>query len=178
LKGDGLADTIPRMAEQKLGHYFPDYLGKIEAAIYYVLAVLLSATALLTIATAGELLWDGLIHWTLAAQTLRVLNELLIVLMLVEILHTVRISVRSHILITEPFLVVGLIASIRRILVVTLEESTLSREGAWSTGGASSICTFASFRSCPDRGQRGLSRRSQCDVLLGEEECATQASRG
>ena len=115
MKGDGLADTIPRMAEQKLGHYFPDYLGKIEAAIYYVLAVLLSATALLTIATAGELLWDGLSHWTLAAQTLRVLNELLIVLMLVEILHTVRISVRSHILITEPFLVVGLIASIRRI---------------------------------------------------------------
>ena len=139
MKGDGLADTIPRMAEQKLGHYFPDYLGKIEAAIYYVLAVLLSATALLTIATAGELLWDGLIHWTLAAQTLRVLNELLIVLMLVEILHTVRISVRSHILITEPFLVVGLIASIRRILVVTLEAATLSREGAWSTGGASSI---------------------------------------
>jgi hypothetical protein len=101
LKGDGLADTIARMAEQKLGHYFPDYLGKIEAAIYYVLAALLSATALLTIATAGELLWDGLSHWTLAAQTLRVLNELLIVLMLVEILHTVRISVRSHILARE-----------------------------------------------------------------------------
>ena len=49
------------------------------------------------------------------------MNELLIVLMLVEILHTVRISIRSHVLVTEPFLVVGLIAAIRRILVITLE---------------------------------------------------------
>jgi hypothetical protein len=43
--------------------------------------------------------------------------------MLVEILHTVRISIRSHILVTEPFLVIGLIASIRRILVITLKRA-------------------------------------------------------
>jgi len=61
----------------------------------------------------------------------------LVVLMLVEILHTVRVSIRSHILVTEPFLVVGLIASIRRILVITLEASTLTKEGSWSTQGAS-----------------------------------------
>ena len=64
---------------------------------------------------------------TIATQTLRVLNELLVVLMLVEILHTVRISIRSHVLVTEPFLVVGLIASIRRILVISLEMATLTR---------------------------------------------------
>ncbi len=39
-----------------------------------------------------------------------------------------RISIRSHILVTEPFLVVGLIASIRRILVITLEAATLTNE--------------------------------------------------
>jgi uncharacterized membrane protein (DUF373 family) len=65
-----------------------------------------------------------------------VLNELLIVLMLVEILHTVRISIRSHVLVTEPFLVVGLIASIRRILVISLEMATLTKEGMWSNDGA------------------------------------------
>jgi hypothetical protein len=53
--------------------------------------------------------------------------------MLVEILHTVRISIRSHILVTEPFLVVGLIASIRRMLVITLEAATLTKGGVWST---------------------------------------------
>jgi uncharacterized membrane protein (DUF373 family) len=67
---------------------------------------------------------------------LRVLDQLLVVLMLVEILHTVRISIRSHTLVTEPFLVVGLIASIRRILVITLEAATLTKEGKWTAEGA------------------------------------------
>ena len=55
---------------------------------------------------------------------LRVLNELLIVRMLAQILHTARISSRSDVFVAEPFLVVGLIASIRRILVlVTLAKA-------------------------------------------------------
>jgi hypothetical protein len=58
--------------------------------------------------------------------------------MLVEVLHTVSISIRSHILVTEPFLVVGLIASIRRILVITLEASTLTKGGgSWTAEGVS-----------------------------------------
>ena len=84
------------------------------------------------------MLWNGIVHWTMAAETLRVLDQLLIVLMVVEILHTVRISIRSHILLaTEPFLVVGLIASIRRVLVISMQMSTLTKEGKWSADGAS-----------------------------------------
>jgi hypothetical protein len=127
------------MVEERIRRHFDYYLGKIEVVIYSVLAVLLAVTALVTIATAGEILWIGLRHWTIASQTLRVLNELLIVLMLVEILHTVRVSIRSHVLVPEPFLVVGLIASIRRILVITLEAATLIKEGTWTTEGASDI---------------------------------------
>ena len=84
------------------------------------------------------MLWSGIVHWTIATETLRVLDQLLIVLMVVEILHTVRISIRSHILLaTEPFLVVGLIASIRRVLVISMQMSTLTNEGKWSADGAS-----------------------------------------
>ena len=126
------------MVEDRFRHYFGNHLGKAEVAIYTILAVLLSVTALAAIASAGKLLWDGLSHWTVATETLRVLDQLLLVLMLVEILHTVRISIRSHILFTaEPFLVVGLIASIRRILVITLEASAVTKGGTWSTEGAS-----------------------------------------
>jgi Phosphate-starvation-inducible E family len=125
------------VADQKLRSHFGDYLGKAEVVIYTVLAVLLVITALATIANAGKMMWDGLGHWTIAAQTLLVLDQLLVVLMLVEILHTVRISIRSHYLITEPFLVVGLIASIRRILVITLEAATLTKERTWSAEAAS-----------------------------------------
>src|ERR1700736_1406579 len=128
------------MADEKIRKHFGDYLGTAEVAILTILAVLISLTALATIARSGKLLWDTWHQWMVVTDTnlvLRVLDQLLVVLMLVEILHTVRISIRSHTLVTEPFLVVGLIASIRRILVITLEAASLTKEGKWSPEGAS-----------------------------------------
>jgi uncharacterized membrane protein (DUF373 family) len=124
------------MADERARLQFGDYMARAELFIYSVLAVLLALTALAAIAVAGKGLWDGVSRWTIKAETLNVLNQLLVVLMLVELLHTVRISIRWHFLVTEPFLVVGLIATIRRILVVTLEMSTLTKEGRWSGEGA------------------------------------------
>src|SRR5258708_12225305 len=125
------------MAQEKLRVHFGDYLGKAEVVIYSVLAILLFITALATIANAGKMLWEGLSHWTIATETLLVLDQLLVVLMLVEILHTVRISIHSHILVTEPFLFVALIASIPRTLLLTLEAASLTKGGTWSAEGAS-----------------------------------------
>ena len=125
------------MDEEKLRIQFWGHLGKAEVVIYSVLALLLFVTAIATAVNAGIMLWDGVSHWKISSQTLQVLDQLLVVLMLVEILHTVRISIRSHILVTEPFLVVGLIASIRRILVITLEAATLTKGGVWSPDSAS-----------------------------------------
>lgn len=125
------------MPDKPIRMHFGDYLGKGEVVIYSLLALLLFATALLTIANVVTMLWQAVAHWSVAAQTLLVLDQLLVVLMLVEILHTVRISIRSHVLVTEPFLIVGLIASIRRMLVITLEAATLTKGGNWSGDGAS-----------------------------------------
>jgi hypothetical protein len=52
--------------------------------------------------------------------------------MIIEILHTVRVSFRSGALVCEPFLIVGLIASIRRVLVITLETSRVNATSRWS----------------------------------------------
>jgi uncharacterized membrane protein (DUF373 family) len=120
------------MVEEKLRYRFDYFLAKAEVGIYSVLAVLLWITILAAIAGAGKLLWNALSHWTILGETFQVLNELLVILMLVEILHTVRISIRSHVLVTEPFLVVGLIASIRRILVISLEMATRTAETSQS----------------------------------------------
>ncbi len=40
-------------------------------------------------------------------------------MMTMEIVYTVAISLQSHILNAEPFLIIGVIASIRRMLVIT-----------------------------------------------------------
>src|ERR1700736_5752344 len=127
------------MADEKLRKHFDDYLGMAEVAILTILAVLISLTALASIARSARLLWDTWHQFMAVADTdlvLRVLDQLLVVLMLVEILHTVRICIRSHTLVTEPFLVVGLIASIRRMLVITLEAAALTKEGKWTPEGA------------------------------------------
>jgi hypothetical protein len=124
--------------EERLGRRAGDFLREAEVVIYYAVAVLLAVTAATAIASAGRMLWSGIVHWTMASETLRVLDQLLVVLMVVEILHTVRISLRSHILLaTEPFLVVGLIASMRRVLVISMQMSTLTKEGKWSADGTS-----------------------------------------
>jgi uncharacterized membrane protein (DUF373 family) len=129
--------TWPATADEKYRTHFDGFSRKAEVAVYGILAVLLTITAVASLADGAVMLWHGIRSWTMSSETLEVLDHLLIVLMLVEILHTVSISIRSHILVTEPFLVVGLIASIRRILVITLEASTLTKANSWSPEGAS-----------------------------------------
>ncbi|MDQ2949987.1 MAG: phosphate-starvation-inducible PsiE family protein [Acidobacteriota bacterium] len=121
----------------KLRAYSESYLTIIEVAMYATLGFLLSATGVLALAAAAGLLWTGLKDWTVSSGTFQILDQLLLVLMVVEILHTVRTSIKSHTLVTEPFLIVGLIASIRRMLVITLEASDLIKQGNWTAGGES-----------------------------------------
>jgi len=54
----------------------------------------------------------------------KVLDHVLLVLILVEIVYTVVLSLRAHRLVAQPFIVVGLIAVIREILVVLTPGST------------------------------------------------------
>ena len=119
------------MAEENYRHHFDEYARMAEVGIYGLLALLLIITALAALAEGSIALWHALHTWTLSEQVFEVLDHLLFVLMVVEILHTVIISIRSHILVTEPFLIVVLIASIRRILVITLEASSLTK-GGWT----------------------------------------------
>jgi phosphate starvation-inducible membrane PsiE len=104
---------------------------KTELAIYTALGALLALTAVLALfdaaATFGAAVLQGM-----ASNVLETVDGLLLVLMLVEILHTVRVSMKSGILSGEPFLIVGLIASIRRVLVITLQSSEVMRGNGWS----------------------------------------------
>jgi uncharacterized membrane protein (DUF373 family) len=127
------------MAEQTIRRWLSSSLGKSEIVIYGLLAILLVAATLLALAGAASLIVQNLHDWRTPTQVPGVLNALLVVLLAVEILHTVRISIRSHALVIEPFLVIGLIASIRRILVISLEAAALTRDGQWSHPGAEAV---------------------------------------
>jgi uncharacterized membrane protein (DUF373 family) len=105
---------------------------KIEILAYMVLGLLLALTAMLGIGSAGVSLWDAAQEHGNANSLVFAIDRLLFVLMVVEILHTVRVSFRSGTLVCEPFLIVGLIASIRRVLVITLESSQAIQTGKWT----------------------------------------------
>ncbi len=95
----------------------------VEHGIYIAIGIVLSLTALIALGSAAASLWGAMLDWSSSLGLLLIMDRLLFVLMLAEILHTVRVSIRSGTLNCEPFLIVGLIASIRRVLVITLESS-------------------------------------------------------
>jgi hypothetical protein len=108
---------------------------QIEFVVYVALGVLLSVTALLALGSATLLLLDGMRDSSGSRAIFVIVDRLMFVLMLIEILHTVRGSVRSGELTPEPFLIIGLIASIRNVLVITLKSSGVTAEGLASVEG-------------------------------------------
>jgi uncharacterized membrane protein (DUF373 family) len=104
----------------------------IEVVAYLALGVLLAIAALFGVVSAAISLWSAVPGEYSVDGLLVAIDRMLLVLMIVEILHTVRASFRSGTLVCEPFLIVGLIASIRRILIITLQSSQASQPGRWS----------------------------------------------
>jgi uncharacterized membrane protein (DUF373 family) len=90
------------------------------------------AVGILLIGLAAILVVWGLVdffrgvgHSVTGAAT-GLLDQILLVLILVEIVHTVVLSLRAHRLAAQPFIVVGLVAVIRRILFITSGQVTVN----------------------------------------------------
>lgn len=131
-----MSDHVPAAEKHadELAQRAPALVIVAERWISIAIAAFLVVAALLGLGVAGLRLTVGLYQEGLDARLIvTVVDHLLLVLMLVEILHTVRQSIEARELRPEPFLVVGLIATVRRILLVTLESSDA---GMGAHGGA------------------------------------------
>jgi hypothetical protein len=102
---------------------------RVEDVVYVGLGVLLAAGALILLVNAGVTFARQVLSAAMPAPIIELLDRVLLVVMLVELLYTVQVSFREHALVPEPFLIVGLIAATRRILVVTAEFAKLAQEG-------------------------------------------------
>jgi uncharacterized membrane protein (DUF373 family) len=87
----------------------------------------------LLVALAGVVLVLGVVDFfrevlngPVDTAVINLLNRALLVLILVEIVHTVVLSLRAHHLVTQPLLAVGLVAVIREVLFVLSSEETVS----------------------------------------------------
>jgi len=100
-----------------------DWLTVTEDGIYLVTALLLAATAVVLVVATAWKLFSSLPHGAVQGEALKALDTLLLVLMIVELLHTIRLFIVEHALVPEPFLIVALIAGVRRLLILTTEAS-------------------------------------------------------
>jgi uncharacterized membrane protein (DUF373 family) len=63
------------------------------------------------------------------------LDNGLILFIIAELLHTVRVTIQERTLVVEPFLIVALIAGVRRLLLVTAQLATNSAQFSWGQQG-------------------------------------------
>jgi uncharacterized membrane protein (DUF373 family) len=101
----------------------------VEDIVYVGLGLLLSGAAVVLLVSLVINFWRGLVGGTLAGGVVVVLDQILLILMIVELLYTVQLSFREHVLIPEPFVLVALIASVRRILVLAHELPKVAEKG-------------------------------------------------
>jgi uncharacterized membrane protein (DUF373 family) len=91
----------------------------VEDVVYIGLGLLLAASALTLLVTDLISFGQSVVTGSLPTHIIGLLDRILLLLLIVELLYTVQVSFREHALIPEPFLLIGLIAVIRRVLVLT-----------------------------------------------------------
>ena len=104
-------------------------LSFVEDAVYIGLGVLLTIASVTLLWVAAKTFVVAIVTRQLEGQVVGLLDQILLILLIVELLYTVQVSFRVHGLLAEPFLVVALIAVIRRILVLTAEVPKLQEAG-------------------------------------------------
>jgi uncharacterized membrane protein (DUF373 family) len=97
----------------------------VEDVVYVGLGILLAASAAFSLFNGAQAFWGALGGGAPMQNIVNVLDRILLVLMIIELLYTVKVSFREHALIPEPFLIVGLIAVTRRILIITAQLAVL-----------------------------------------------------
>lgn len=92
-----------------------------ESVVLVVIGVALVLVAVLLLYSSVHDLDVAVRHGAdeIGNKAIDILNTVLLVMMTMEIVYTVAITLKSHTLKAEPFLIIGVIASIRRMLVIT-----------------------------------------------------------
>ena len=93
----------------------------VEDVVYVSLAILLAISAGALVVSGAAAFVQSLRSGATPVEIVVVLDRILLVLMIIELLYTVKVSFQEHALVPEPFLIVGLIAATRRILIVTAQ---------------------------------------------------------
>ena len=101
-----------------------------EAFLYGAVALLLATAAVLVlVGTVHEIAHAISTSAGAVGTGVAVLDRILLLLIIAELAYTLRFVLRTHKIAVEPFLFIGLIAVVRRILIVTAQFERLPSGG-------------------------------------------------
>jgi uncharacterized membrane protein (DUF373 family) len=111
--------------DRRLREATQEFFGYLEDVLYVAVALaLVGAGGILFVSAVYDFvtkLPDG----DVSNLILDLLDGLLLVFIVTELIHTVRVVLDEKVLSSEPFLVVGIVAIIRRLVVVSAEAKNL-----------------------------------------------------
>jgi uncharacterized membrane protein (DUF373 family) len=130
--GNDLGNTRVARATKAMG----EGLVSFELVLYAAIGLLLGIAGILVLIGTVSGLARGIGNASGSVDiAILVLDRVLLALIVGELLYTLRFVVRTHEVAVEPFLYIGIIAVVRRILIVTaqLERSPLSGRALTNT---------------------------------------------
>lgn len=112
--------------EKSLREKTADFYGYAEDVFYVAVAGALVLTGL---GYLGYTIYDFVKHLADGADfpqlVVELLGSLLLVFIFTEIVHTIRVVIDEKIIVAEPFLIIGIVAAIRRMVVLSAEAQDL-----------------------------------------------------
>jgi uncharacterized membrane protein (DUF373 family) len=137
--GNDLAVSERRQQEERRGRRADAALAVAEDVVYVGIAALLVLAAGVLLVVAADELLDVLDDLG-SGPIVEVLDTLLLLFIVVELLSAVRTTVAKRELVAEPFLLVGIIASIKEIVVLSVKaaedigKGSTFRDQLWEIG--------------------------------------------
>lgn len=115
----------PIIRENNMNDRIDKFIEVAETSLYFIIALLLLTGSVF-------LIYEEILEFFKFGQVedpiiwiVEIIAKTLLIMMIIEILYTIRVSLREHVLNPEPFLIVALIAAIRRILIISVETAYL-----------------------------------------------------
>ena len=122
----GVADSSPD--QRRRAKRADATLEAVEKVVYLGIAVLLAVASGVLLAVAAKDLTDVFDDFG-TKPVVEALDTLLLLFILVELLSAVRITIAKRDLVAEPFLLVGIIASIKEIVVLSVKAAESIGDG-------------------------------------------------
>jgi uncharacterized membrane protein (DUF373 family) len=124
----GVAEKKETTDEKDRQRFADRALSVAEDAVYWAIAAILIAGSVALLVAQVRIMFS-LLDAPTSQVMLELLDGVLLIFIFVELLYAVRTSLRSHEIVAEPFLIVGILACIKEIVVQSVEGAKLVGQG-------------------------------------------------